>query len=140
MTPAEVKAVVLEALAEFDRAKRRQPAKPSPVIANLYETWKQAFGPIAFARFAKAMKPVVAMYEPQWVETGIAAYGADAARSGKPQFYSPEKFASLAVHFILPAIPSNELTEKEAKFLGPEMVASRAHAETLGLLTDRARG
>lgn len=136
----ELKAVILEALAEHDRAKQRAPAKPAPVISRLYDVWQAAFGPVAFARFARAMKPVTKMYQEAWVAEGIAAYGAEAMRTGKPQFYSPEKFASLAVHFILPVIPSSELTEKEAKFLGPEMVASRAHAETLGLLTDRARG
>lgn len=135
----ELKAVILEALAEHDRERRKVPP-PSLEMSALYEVWKQAFGPVTFGRFVKAFKPVLKMYDPQWIANGIDHYAADAARSGKPQFYTPEKFASLAVHFILPSIPSNELTEKEAKFLGPEMVASRAHAETLGLLTDRARG
>lgn len=140
MTRDELKAVVLEALVEHDRAKKKKPARQPVEMDALYEVWKVSFGPVSYSRFVKAMKPVLAMYDPQWIATGIDFYAADAARSGKPQFYSPEKFASLAVHFILPVVPSNELTEKEAKLLGPDMVASRAHAETLGLLTDRARG
>lgn len=139
MTKDDVKAAVLEALAEHDLAKRKA-AKVAPGLAPLYEVWKESFGPVAYSRFARALKPVSTMYREDWIAAGIRAYAADAARSGKPQFYSPEKFAGLAVHFILPLLPSNELTEKEARFLGPEMVASRNHADTLGLLTDRARG
>lgn len=89
-------------------------------------------------RLAKALTPLLALYNPEWIAKGIQYYAAEAHRENSMRYTSPEHFAGRASGYILPAIPSNELTEAEAALIG--MTESREHMATLGLLTDRARG
>jgi len=149
MDKTEIRAIIMDCLAEYGVAKairpkpRPKPSRPTfykPDMDVCYDTWVAQFGPVNYGRFAKAFAPVLHTMEARWVIEGIKSYGKRAHLDGKPQYYTPEKFVAASQHYILPCLPSNELTEAEAELLGPEMVASRFHAATLGLLSERARG
>ena len=147
----ELKELILECLAVHEerkpRIKRKRKAapdpddpKPVPHIYALSTVWLDCIGAANIGRIGKAFKPLLEVYTPEWIELGIRAYAADLHRDDAIRYASPESFAGKASGFILRNIPSNELTEKEAKLLGQETVLQREHAATLGLLTERARG
>ncbi len=157
ITRDEMRAIVRAALLEHEAAKashkrKRKPKpedttaflerevvakEPTPIYA-LSTVWLDCIGAINVGRIGKALNPLLTVYEPKWIEAGIRAYAAELHRDGKMKYGSPENFAGRATGYILPALPANELTEREAELIG--MTESRNHMDTLGLLTDRARG
>ena len=150
MTRDEIREIVMDCLKDYGVAKaikRRKPpadlvasASIGPDIYALSRVWLDCIGHVEIGRFGKAVKPLLDVYQVKWIEAGIRTYAAGLHRENGIRYASPENFASRASGHILPAVPSNELTEKEAELLGPEMVTSREHSAALGLLTDRARG
>lgn len=142
----ELRDLILECLAVHEerkpRIKRKRKAapdpddpKPVPHIYALSTVWLDCIGVVNIGRIGKAFKPLLDVYAVPWIERGIRAYAAELHRDDAMRYASPEAFASKATGY-----PSNELTEKEAAMLGQETVMQRAHAATLGLLTERARG
>ncbi len=157
MTPderLEFRDLILECLAVHETRKVKIRAKQSkqlrqdldesiviaspPVVNAVWAAWVDNIGVTPYGRLAKALKPLFAQYDAKWIAEGIRAFAAESHREGRIKYASPENFASRAAGYILPAMPSNELTEREAALIG--MTESRDHAATLGLLTDRARG
>ena len=151
----DLKALILECLAIHEdrkpRRKRRTKAAETPLVAHapdhlgqhiyaLSHVWLECIGAVNIGRVGKALKPLLLVYQPEWIERGIRDYAAERQRSDDMRYASIENFASRASSYILRQLPNNELTEQEAALLGPEMVAAREHANVMGLLTERARG
>lgn len=151
----DLKALILECLAihEDRKPKRKSARKPKaagePLIATdptgphiyaLSHVWLECIGAVNIGRMHKALAPLLALYSEEWIAAGIRAYATEMQRTSGVRYASVENFASRATAYILPNIPNNALTEKEAALLGPEMVSAREHATVMGLLTERARG
>jgi len=152
LTRNEIKELILECLAVHDDRKKKRRKRPAPIVtpetppdagAHIYALcliWSECVGVVPVGRIGKAFKPLLDHYDVAWIGQGVRLYAMELHRENKMRYASPEIFASKATGYILPAVPSNALTKREAELLGQEMVTAREHAATLGLLTERARG
>ena len=150
MTRDEIREIVMDCLKDYGVAKaikRRKP--PADLVASeqngseavmLSRIWLACIGAVDTGRFIKAMKPLLAVYALDWIAKGIRSYATELHRENRIRYASPENFASRASGYILPELPANELTEREAELLGQDVVTVRNHAAAMGLLSERARG
>lgn len=143
----EIREIVMDCLKDYGVAKAIKRKKPvvdaAPVAADIYalsRVWLDCIGSVDTGRFGKAVKPLLLVYDAKWIEAGIRAYAKGLHQDNGIRYASPENFAGRASGYILPIIPSNELTECEAELLGLDMVTARNHSAAMNLLSDRARG
>lgn len=150
LTRDEIREIVMDCLKDYGVAKAIKRRKPvadlvastsiGPDIYALSRVWLDCIGHVEIGRFGKAVKPLLDIYNAKWIEVGVRAYASELHREGKVRYASPESFAGRATGYILPALPANELTEREAELLGQDVVTVRNHAAAMGLLSERARG